>query len=582
MYTVNQLESRLVQEKIVSQITRENPLFIVGTTLGQSMEISIDKILLPVTVTVEHPSAPVPVSNPEMRVVTAFDMTLDNYASPETLELRVPIPADDPAAGIYIRSGDVWVNLDGKRIGNKIVVKLSPDAIDKYFIKQGTEYVGLLAVLSIVGQQAVADKLIKEFDGGGTTAVIFVQGITVSRISVKKFVHEYEAADDGSKVYSYYYNPTQPLAGIAKDLAEEASSTLLKDGVSELYLVPYSFGGLVAQDALRYSKDNGLALATLTKKVVYIGTPFGGSPLLGAWNNFFAYLLNTRIPAGLFNLPSMHPEIVDLLVKGKQESAPSIDAEYGLVIGTKTYPWVERFFKGFFKTTNDGVVQVPDAYPAWYVERKYCDPNILFVHVTHDQLPGVWPVRDFVYKIINKEKSEENPLDAVLGYSQSVDISHKQCKSGDVIVVVGKRLPDKERPHPCSCGDGVCGIDENIKTCPEDCANVVQKFNSCLYLPWIINALLLILLIVSGIYIYRKEKTHERGKGFLVLMVMVAIVFLMILAFYLECGFLLALALLLVVIIIIMILSALVHFRKPKPLMDLDDALKKLKRRFKR
>ncbi|MEM3154845.1 MAG: LamG domain-containing protein [Candidatus Woesearchaeota archaeon] len=574
-YTVQQLDMRLIQEKTTGTISSDKPLFTAETTLGELIEISMMQVASPVTIAIEHPRSPVPVANPEMRVITAFEITLENYAQPETIQLSVPVPADDPAAGLFIRFGETWQDLDGSRIGNKLVAKLTAEQISQFF-STGTQMKALFAVLSLVKPEEVADQFTQVYDGGGSSAVIFVQGITTSRVSIKKFVHEYQAAKDASKVYAYYYTPTKQMADIARDLAEQASSTLLKDGITEAYLVPYSFGGLVAQDALTYAKQNGLALATMTKKVIYIGTPFGGSKLLEVWNRFFAYLLNTRISAGLFNVPSVHPEIAGLLVTGKQEKEPSVDAEYGLVIGTRSYPWAEQFFN----TVNDGVVQDPDAHPQWFVERQTCDPNVLRVHLTHDQLPGAYPVRDFVYKVTNKERSEADPNAALLGYSQSVDITHKGCKSGDMIVVVGEQVPEEERAHYCSCGDGVCGAGENFKNCPQDCTSIWQKFNMCLYLPWLINALLVLLLIVSTTYIYRKEKTHERGTGFVILTIALAVILGLILVHYLKCGYLLPLAIFLLMLILAIIIMALLHFRKPKPGPDLDRMLRKLRERL--
>jgi hypothetical protein len=343
------------------------------------------------------------------------------------------------------------------------------------------------------------------------------------------------------------------LSELAKTLAEQSSSIFLADGITEAYVVPYSFGGLVAQDALRYAKDNNLELATLTDKVAYIGTPFGGTPVIDVWNRFFSYLVNTKLSAGLLGV---NEDILNVLVTGKQESGPSVDAEYGLVIGIRTYP----FTSNFFTKPNDGVVDDPSAHPAWFEERKYCDPNVLRVDLTHDQLPGAWPVRDFVYKLTNKERSRNNPNLAILGYSQSVDMNYKNCQPGDKVVIVGNRAPESLRPHACGCGDGICGLDEDIETCPQDCADVWQSLNLCLFLPWIINAILMLLLIVSMIYIYRKEKTHDKGKGFIVIAVVLGVVFLMVLAHYVKCDFLLPFALVLLGIIAVMIILTILHF----------------------
>jgi hypothetical protein len=570
-YSVKQLESRLIREVVSGSLSQLSPHLDVATTLGDYLTISmLNASDIPVKVTVAHPAEKLVVSNSEMRVVSAFSIAMENYLPPAKLELSVPVPANDSAAWLFVHFGDTWLRLNGERKNNKLVIVLSPEEINRYFLASGAQRAALFTVLSI--SDLFADRLEKVYDGGGKRAVLFVQGITVTQLSVKKFVYEYEAAQDDVKVYSFAYTPTRPLDEIAKSLAEQASSVLLEDGVNELYIVPYSFGGLVTQDALTYAKNNGLALATLSKKVIYVGTPFGGSPLLEIWNRFFSYILNTRVAAGIFSVPTMDKDIVEHLKAGKQELKPSVDADYGLVIGTLSYPWTEAFFN----TTNDGVIADPAAHPQWFNESKSCDSNVLRVHVTHDQLPGTWSVRDFVYKLTNVERARANPSAPLLGYSQSVDVRLGSCQPGDRIVIVGDYVADKERPYPCSCGDGVCGVGENAKTCPEDCASAWQRFNFCLFMPWIINAILVVILAATSIYIYRKEKTHERGKGFGVLITLLVIIFAMVLAHYLECRFLLPLAVILILLMVIMIAAALFHFRKPKPLRSLDDALKRL------
>jgi hypothetical protein len=552
-YTAERIESKIVQPRVSGQLTSGKSRFEVKTTLGPSVEIYLASgLVAPLSITLSLPEEAVPVNNPEMRVVTAFVMTLENYHAPEQLEVKVPVPADDLTGWLFVRYGDIWVKLDGKREGDKVVVKLTSEQILQYF-KGDDKISALFAVLSVVDPNEIADKVVKIYDGGGETAVIFVQGITTTRMSVKRFVQEYQMARDPSKVYAYYYTPTKDLPVLAKTLAEQASNEILKDGIKEVYLVPYSFGGLVAQDALTYAKQNHLALAALTNKVVYVGTPFGGTPVIDVWNRFFSYIANTKVSAGLLGVEE---DVLNVLVTGKQEPGPSVEAEYGLVIGTRTYP----FTSTFFDVTNDGVVDDPSAHPQWFIERKYCDPNVLRVDLTHDQLPGAWPVRDFVYKLTNKDKIRAYPNAPILGYSQSVDVKDPSCQPGDVIVIVADKGPEESRPQACGCGDNVCGLDENAQTCPQDCADVWQSLNLCLFLPWGINAILMLLLIVSAIYIFKEEKTHEKGKGFIVLSVILGVIFLMVLAHYIKCEFLLPFALAVLGIIALMIIITILHF----------------------
>jgi hypothetical protein len=553
-FTVSQLDMRLVQS--ASGKVSKQQGFEAATTIGQPIRVSLTDSSVPVSIGISNPDKPVQVPNPEMRVVTAFVVSMDDVKS--GIELRVPVPAQDSSAGLYLQAGGVWIQLDGARDKNVLVVRLSGEQVSQYFESRGAKIYALFAVLSL--KEAVADKFMKLYDGGGSHAVVFVQGITTNSVSIKKFVHEYSMAQDDAKVYAYSYTPSKPLSVLSKDFAQQASSVLLQDGVREVFIVPYSFGGLVVQDALAHSKENNLALAGMTKDVVYIGTPFGGSPLLEVWDRFFSYVLNTRIAAGLFNVPSVHKDVLDALVNGRQEDSPSVDADYGLVIGTRSYPFTSQFFE----KVNDGVIEAPDAVPKWFVEESDCDPNVLRVDVTHDQLPGAWPVRDFVYKLANKDKAISNPDAPVLGYSQSVDISQGSCSSGDRVVIVGDRVSDNARPRQCSCGDGVCGVGENFRTCPQDCATAWQRFNLCLFLPWIINALLMLVLVSSVVYIYRKEKTHERGRGFNVFFVSLVITSSAIAVHFMKCEFLLPLALLLTLLILLLLITALVHFKTPK------------------
>jgi hypothetical protein len=568
-YFVDELGVRLQQEAVKGSLSSELPHLEFATSIGRSIEVDMRNVAGSVSVVLKNPSGPVKVDNPEMRPISSFVVELDNYAVPATLDLKVPVPAGDLMADLYVALGDSWVQLESDRKDNKLVVKLKPADIEKYFVQRGSQRSAVFAVLSVSGH--VSDQFVKLYDGGGNAAVIFVHGLTTNKVSLRKFIFEYEKTQDEVKVYAFFYSPTKSLDELAKLLAVQASSKLLQDGVSEVYIVPYSFGGIVTQEALKYAKQNNLVLADLTEKVVYLGTPFGGVPIFQVWDDFLSYLVNSPIASGQLK---MHKSVFDALTKGRQESAPSVDAGYGLVLGTRGYPFTSKFFD----KPNDGVVDIESAQPGWFVAERACDPNVLSVHLTHDQLPGAWPVREFVYQLTNKNRAVNG--EAVLGYSQSVDVKHGNCRSGDRIVIVGELIPEEARPHACSCGDGVCGIGEDFRNCPVDCASVWQKFNVCLYLPWAADGLLLLLLIITAVYIYFKEKTHQRGKGFFVLFFALVITTVMVSVHYFNCRYLLPLAILLLLIIFAMLIISWIHFRKPKALKPIEQSLKRLEELF--
>src|SRR3990172_4638172 len=228
-YFVEELEMRLVQESSTGKLSSDLPHFEVATSLGRPIEVDMRNIVGTVSVTLKHPTSPVRVENPEMRAVSGFVVELDNYVSPTSLELRVPVPSDDSFADLYVLLGDSWIKLDASRDGNKLVAKLKPADIERFFVRVDKKLVAMFAVISIVDAEKMADQFISLYDGGGKTAVIFVHGLTTNKVSIRKFVFEYESAKDDSKVYGFFYSPNKPLEELAKSFAEQASSRLLQD-----------------------------------------------------------------------------------------------------------------------------------------------------------------------------------------------------------------------------------------------------------------------------------------------------------------------------------------------------------------
>jgi uncharacterized membrane protein YhaH (DUF805 family) len=270
--------------------------------------------------------------------------------------------------------------------------------------------------------------------------------------------------------------------------------------------------------------------------------------------------LNSNTAAGLLGLDK---SVYDILITGKQEDAPALNVDYGLVIGTRPLVLTDPLFEEV-DTPRDGVVIKHDAVPKWWHEQG-CDPNLLYVFASHDQLPGAWPVRDFIYRLANAKLHEDNPMQAVLGYGQSLQVTYQGCADGDTVVFVGDRISDQQTAHACSCGDGICALGENFINCPQDCATFWQRFNVCLWMPWIVNLLLVILFVSSIIYVYRKEKTHDRGKGFGVMAGILAIVIALAAAHYLTCQYLIPLAILLIILIVLILGGAWLHFKRAGP-----------------
>jgi hypothetical protein len=293
-----------------------------------------------------------------------------------------------------------------------------------------------------------------------------------------------------------------------------------------------------------------------------MGTPFGGTKVLDVWRSYLGFLANFEAAAGLIGFDK---SVFDVVLRGEQETAPSIEnARYGLVIGTRSMAATKRLFD-VEDFPNDGVVIADyDAYPLWW-QRGRCNPSELRVPLQHNELPGAGPVIDFVYMMSNAGAHSLNPSIPMLGYGQGVDVYSSTCSEGDIVVLVSDTLPEQAVPHACSCGDDVCGLDENYFRCPQDCASFFYRFNFCLWLPWITNLLLLILLVVSGVYIYQKEKTHKRGAGLKILGAFLVVAVALIVAHIVKCQYLIPFAILLAILIAIMLFVTDWHFKKKGP-----------------
>ncbi len=531
---------------------------VKAETAHLPIEVWFDK---PTKVTIEMPSVPVEVAA-ETKVLSAADITLPGL-SKETynrgkMYIKWPAPVEGVVPVLAVQVGKAWIDLNAKPEAQALYAEVDGNLVKEYF---ASGMKARFAALQPDINPAELDRLVLQHDGGSSQALIFIQGATTNTVNIRKFVAENKLTHNEKKIYAFIYSPTQPYDRIVKKLAEEVSSTLLKDGVTEVYIAAYSLGGLIMQDAAAYAKANNLALANMVDVVVYVGAPFGGTKVVDIWNRYLQYVLNSNTAASLIGVDS---SIYNILLKGKQEPSPALDVDYGLVIGTRPLLLTDALFEADDRP-RDGVVVKDDAIPVWWPRTTECDPDIFYIFASHDQLPGAWPVRDFIYKKVNAQQHLDNPMMPVLGYGQSVQASYDGCAEGDIVVFVGDALADKEVPHACSCGDGVCGLGENFLNCPADCSTFWQKLNICLWIPWVVNLLLAVLLVSAVIYVSRKEKTHQRGKGFKVISYLLLVAFGLLAVHYVSCQYLVPLAILLLLVIAVLLGSMWYHFRKPKP-----------------
>jgi len=491
--------------------------------------------------------------NPYSMIFTSLEVGIpegvDSLTARVTLPLPRPIPSgiDKYSVRLFVWNRDHWLYIDA--VPDLALGLVSAEIDLRAFAVNGKVLFAVIVTVCYACDQSKFDLV---YDGGGEKAVVLVHGLTSNGIGTwAPMIKDIEAAKLPLQVYLFSYPTWWPMERVSEDLVVNLDS--LSDKY-KIFPVGHSVGGLIVQHALFTSYVRRLEDPSLFRyldkvengAVIVLGAPNKGSPVEDVWKSLYGYILKLKAPNAPFNLnaPLLHDA-----VNGRQ-IPPVPGIKYFIVAGTKPF----EFNLGFFSITteellrlftpNDGMIQVDSAYTLGSEEfNDLCD-NYFEVHLDHIELNDHELARRIIERIITQQFRDAAPITQPMpGYSKYVNFKGQDWMTDDLFLIVGKTLPETERPSAltgCACGNGACGEDESPFICPTDCfISKVRTF--CVAAPVWIYLLLALSVLVFIVHAVRGKKEH--GRSHIILYILLGIALLLNLLMLLTCRSLSLLAL---------------------------------------
>ncbi len=486
-------------------------------SLGDYQFSFLEYLRKDITVQLETPKLSVPQpQNPSISIIGSPIQLVFEKEPPELkAELIMPFVEmpnfykEELAVYWLEPEAQVW-----KRIGGSIKESVVSVIIDlKSYLKDNK---ATFAVQGIKCDNCLASEFKKIYNPNSRDAVVLVHGFTSSPVTWQFVIDDFVLNKQPFQIWTFGYPSTYSMEQISEELVNYLE--LNANEYDALYFIGHSLGGMVVQEALQqaYAK-NKYALLNKFRKAVLVGVPNEGSPAAEVYYNLFNHFLNKQSIIKLFNVDSF---LVKQISAGK--IIPRIPGvSYDVVAGTAPY----LFNLGLFTFTtekalkfiepNDGVITVASAQ---HVGKEYINnscSNFFSLNVSHTDLIDDPISRLVVEKRVTEEIMGRDTQPALLGFNKYARLLVTDCKSGDLIVVAGRRVDSRGMPDPlnCNCGNGFCGIGETIESCPQDCA-IISKINTIfkgrlliiIYSAFtFIFSLVLVLIIRKLGHIYRKK-----------------------------------------------------------------------------
>lgn len=387
-----------------------------------------------------------------------------------TLPFVVPPEFDQDSLAVYWLNpaSREWKQLKGVKTGLTISVLM--DNLADYLVSNKA----IFAVQGLKCINCFSSSFEKVYDPGVRDGVVLVHGFTSSPLTWQFVIDDFVLNKQPFQIWTFGYPSTLTLETIANDLAKQLEMN--SNAYDRLYLVGHSLGGLVIQEALSQVYKNKAHYSFLDKvrDVVVAGAPNEGSPAAEVYYNLFNHFLNKGSIITLFNVDSV---LVRQLSRGKL--IPRVPfLSYQVVAGTAPYIFNLGLFtfsteKAFgLIEPNDGIVTVRSAQ---HIGEDYVNNsclNFFAINLTHTELLDNPVSRRVIEKQITKAMFEQKPAAPLVGFNKYARLLVANCAPDDTIIFVGKKIRQGAMFDSlgCSCGNNICGVGEDVETCPQDCA----------------------------------------------------------------------------------------------------------------
>lgn len=467
-------------------------------------------------VTLSRPEEPVPEAvNPSLKIVgSPVELIIGSLASPVSTQVTLPYVADkavgEDSLALYVHSfQDNWVYVGGEIDAINKTVTANVTDISQYLDEDNKTIIAVMGIIICGNCTNATLDMIFMSSPPSRDAVVLVHGLASSPATYKEIIDDITITNQPFQVWTFSYPSEHEIEDNAIALANLLEAH--KSSYDNIYIIGHSSGGLVVQQALFHAslenKKDPQAYSFLpkVKKVILAGAPNEGSPATELYQNLFQYYVNYKTEQGIFSPKS---PVVQQLVEGLiTPRVPGIN--YYVLAGTKPLQFNLLFFKAttdelleFFEK-NDGLIDVKSAQRIGdaYVSNQ-CE-NYWEINVTHTDLIDNEVSRQIIERLIAEELLSNTQQVALLGNNKYFEFSIDDCSPEDRYIVIGKPIPEEEAldVSGCSCGNGYCGIGENVYNCPSDCLRLLSKEN--IFKLRSLFFLLLLIPISIGILHYR-------------------------------------------------------------------------------
>lgn len=342
---------------------------------------------------------------------------------------------------------------------------------------------------------------------GARDAVILVHGLASNADTFTDIVNDIRSTGQPWQAYTYGYSSADELDLLAKDLAFQLQ--LNSDDYDRLFFAAHSLGGVLTQLALDYAyTEHQLDSSKFTfiekvQKVIMVGTPNKGSPGAQLFTDYYSLVAN--LADSSHPVISANPKTVQMLIEGIDVNrVPGV--EYFAIAGTKPFDLDLGIFKRtidlFSGASNDGLVSAQSARTIGGEEVNNQCSNYWELDQSHLALLQNDVSRQVIERIIAGEI--EKGIQTQQYFSFTID----SCNPNSIYVVHGIEIDPLAAADPtgCSCGNGVCGIDETAVSCPSDCLRIAGRtvigLSSLIYL---ILFILLLVVLLGALYYHERE-----------------------------------------------------------------------------
>ncbi|MBS3097697.1 hypothetical protein J4209_02770 [Candidatus Woesearchaeota archaeon] len=281
--------------------------------------------------------------NPALKITgTPLVLRLNNKVD---LTTTITIPYIDEnifekdSVAMYAKTEEGWDYLGGEIDEENRLVTANITNISTYLNKNNEATFALMGILCTYCVNSSLE-LIYEPKEKSRDAIILVHGLASSPVTYQQIIDDVRLTNQPFHLLTFGYPGSKSI----KEAADEFSSLIEAKSAEfdNIYIVAHSLGGLITQQALYRSYNQSYSYIPKVRKVILVGVPNEGSPVIEVYKEVFGELINRE--DAQFSLFNLNGRMLDDVAKGIiTPRVPTIN--YYVIAGTRNYALNLLFFK---------------------------------------------------------------------------------------------------------------------------------------------------------------------------------------------------------------------------------------------